>query len=110
MWLSVVKMPKRKRIDWPSMVAPLLASGLSLLAPPAPAADSPTAASVERNGQHDFDFLSGRWKVHSKRKVPGTDRWTESDGYGIYREVWGGRANLNEFFTENPHDSVEELT
>jgi hypothetical protein len=70
------------------------------------APDSP----LLRDGQHDFDFLFGRWKVHLKRKVPGTDRWTESDGYGIYRKVWGGRANLNEFSTESPNDHVEGLT
>jgi len=93
-----------------SMVAPLLAIGLGLPAPRAPAADSPPAASAERNGQYDFDFLFGRWKVHLKRKVTGTDRWTESDGYGIYRKVWGGRANLNEFFTESPNDHLEGLT
>jgi hypothetical protein len=65
---------------------------------------------LPRDGQHDFDFLFGRWKVHLKRKVPGTDRWTESEGYGIYRKVWGGRANLNEFFIKSPNDPVEELT
>ena len=92
------------------MVALLLTLGLGLPAPRAPAADSPPAASAERNGQHDFDFLFGRWKVHLKRKVTGTDRWTESDGYGIYRKVWGGRANLNEFFTGSPNDPVEGLT
>jgi hypothetical protein len=89
------------------MAAPLLAIGLSLQASRAPAADSPPAASTERNGQHDFDFLFGRWKVHLKRKVTGS--WTESDRYGIYRKVWGGRANLNEFFTESPND-LEGLT
>jgi hypothetical protein len=92
------------------MVAPLLALGLGLLAPRAAAADSPPAASAERNGQHDFDFLFGRWKVHLKRKVTGTDRWTESDGYGIYRKIWGGRANINEFFSESPNEHVEGLT
>src|ERR1700692_4896246 len=91
------------------MVALLLVLGLGLPARRAPAADLPPAASAERNGQHDFDFLFGRWKVHLKRKVTGTDRWTESDGYGIYRKVWGGRANLNEFFTESPND-LEGLT
>ena len=93
-----------------SMVAPLLALGLGLAAPRALAADSSRAASAQRDGQHDFDFLFGRWKVHLKRKVTGTDRWTESDGYGIYRKVWGGRANLNEFFTESPNDHMEGLT
>jgi hypothetical protein len=92
------------------MVAPLLALGLSLPALRASAADSAPAASAERNGQHDFDFLFGRWKVHLKRKVTGTDRWAESDGYGSYRKVWDGRANLNEFFTESPNDHVEGLT
>src|SRR5579864_5249827 len=70
--------------------------------------DAPDS-SLPRDGQHDFDFLFGRWKVHLKRKVPGTDRWTESDGYGIYRKVWGGRAYLNEFFTES-NDHIEGLT
>jgi hypothetical protein len=73
-----------------------------------PAADSPPAANAQRDGQHDFDFLFGRWKVHLKRKVG--ERWAESDGYGIYRKVWGGRANLNEFFTENSGGQVEGLT
>ena len=92
------------------VVASLLALWLGLPASGAPAADSPQAASAERNGQHDFDFLFGRWKMHLKRKVTGSDRWTESDGYGIYRKVWGGRANINEFFAESPNDHVEGLT
>jgi hypothetical protein len=88
----------------------LLAVCLGFSAPPLPAADSPRATSAERDGQHDFDFIFGRWKVHLKRKVAGTDRWTESDGYGIYRKIWGGRANLNEFFSESPNEHVEGLT
>jgi hypothetical protein len=67
-------------------------------------------SSLPRDGQHDFDFLFGRWKVHLMRKAPGTERWTESDGYGIYRKVWDGRANLNEFFTEGSSDRAEGLT
>jgi hypothetical protein len=107
---SIMHQSRTKIAKCALMVAPLLALGLGLPAPGAPAADSPPAASAERSGEHDFDFLFGRWKVHLKRKVTGTDRWTESDGYGIYRKVWGGRANLNEFFTENPNDRVEGLT
>jgi hypothetical protein len=88
---------RRKIAKFTSMVVPLVALGLGLPAPRAASADSPPAASAERNGQHDFDFLFGRWKVHLKRKVPGTDRWSESDGYGIYRKVWGGRAFSTSF-------------
>lgn len=85
----------------------LVALGLAILAPQSYAA---AAASAERDGQHDFDFIFGRWKVHLERKAAGTDRWTQSDGVGIYRKVWGGRANLNEFFTEGPSGRVEGLT
>jgi len=88
----------------------LLIGGLGFAAARAPAADSPPTASAERDGQHDFDFIFGSWKVHLNRKVAGTDRWTESDGYATYRKVWGGRANLNEFFTRNSSENVEGLT
>jgi hypothetical protein len=83
---------------------------LGLPAPQTLAADSPTVASAERDGQHDFDFIFGRWKVHLNHKATGTDHWSESDGYAIYRKIWGGRANLNEFFTETPSGQVEGLT
>lgn len=102
---NVLVLRTRARI-WPlACMAGLVSCGASAAGP------TPSVpAVVQRDGQHDFDFLFGRWKVHLKRKVPGTDRWTESDGYGVYRQVWGGRANLNEFFTESPNDPVEGLT
>src|ERR1700722_15588191 len=71
--------------------------------------DAP-ASSLPRDGQHDFDFLFGRWKAHLKRKVPGTDRWTESEGHGIYLQVWAGSRIFKEFFPESPNEHVEGLT
>ena len=66
-----------------------LSSQSALAGAPAAAATKHDASdsSLPRDGQHDFDFLFGRWKVHLKRKVPGTDRWTESDGYGTYHKA-----------------------
>jgi hypothetical protein len=66
--------------------------------------------SALRDGQHDFDFLVGRWKVHLKRRASGSDHWVEFDGYGIYRTVWDGRANFNEFETDSPTGHIEGLT
>jgi hypothetical protein len=66
-------------------------------------------SSLPRDGRHGFDFLFGRWKVHLKRKVTG-DRWKESDGYGIYRKVWGGRAQLDTINLEGPTKHIEGLT
>jgi hypothetical protein len=71
------------------------------------------APATERDGQHDFDFIFGRWKIHLKRRVPaatGSDTWTEFDGYGLYRKVWDGRANLNEFEADSPTGHVQGLT
>jgi hypothetical protein len=75
-----------------------------------PATDPRAPAAGARDGQHDFDFLLGRWRLHLKRRQPAANAWTEFDGYGIYRKVWDGRANLNEFEAEGPDGHIEGLT
>lgn len=91
---------------------------LALLFPPistpthasAPDAVSPQTASEEHDGQHDFDFIFGSWKIHLKRKVAASSTWTEFDGIGMYRKIWDGRANLNEFEADSPTGHIEGLT
>jgi hypothetical protein len=83
----------------------LLACGL--LALPA------IAENPVRDGQHDFDFIVGTWKVHLKRlqhPLTGSTTWVESDGMVVGRKIWNGRANLDEFVTEGPAGRVEGLT
>jgi hypothetical protein len=78
-----------------------------------PAAGVPAEAATNRDGQHDFDFIFGRWKIHLKRRAPsanGISSWTEFDGYGLYRKIWDGRANLNEFEADSPSGHIEGLT
>jgi hypothetical protein len=67
-------------------------------------------APIARDGQHDFDFIFGRWKVHLKQHAPGVNTWSEFDGTSVYRKVWAGRANLNEFEAESPAGHIEGLT
>jgi hypothetical protein len=67
-------------------------------------------ATAEHDGQHDFDFIFGHWKIHLKRKAAGSNTWTEFEGSGVYRKVWDGRANLNEFEADSPSGHVEGLT
>jgi hypothetical protein len=80
----------------------------------AQATDTPAGTAVtQRDGQHDFDFIFGRWKIHLKRRVhssTGPDTWSEFDGYGSYRKVWDGRANLNDFEADSPTGHVQGLT
>src|SRR5215472_12141019 len=69
-------------------------------------------ATAERDGQHDFDFLIGSWKIHLKRRLhplTGSNTWVEFDGTDVVRKVWDG-ANLDEFETDSPSGHIEGLT
>jgi hypothetical protein len=58
----------------------------------------------QRDGQRDFDFLVGSWKIHLKRLVQannGSKEWVELDGTVVCRQVFGGRAEVEEFNVES---------
>ena len=71
-------------------------------------------APAERDGQHDFDFEMGTWKIHLKRldhRLTGSTAWVEFDGTSVTRKVWDGRADLEEFETDSPAGgNIEGLT
>ena len=53
----------------------------------------PPSASVDHDGQHDFDLLAGTWKGHTKHRAhpfAGSDTWIESDGTEIFHKIWDG--------------------
>ena len=55
-------------------------------------AGQPTA-SVDHDGQHDFDSLAGTWKGHTKYRVhpfAGSDTWIEFDGTESFQKLWDG--------------------
>jgi hypothetical protein len=74
----------------------------------------PALSSSElRDGQHDFDFELGSWKIHLKRRVnplTGSDKWIEFDGTSVTRKVWDGRAQIEEFETDGAGGHIEGLT
>lgn len=56
-------------------------------------------ADEKRNGQNDFDFVIGSWKIHNRRLKPplrGSNTWEEFEGTGVARKVWDGHANMDE--------------
>jgi hypothetical protein len=69
---------------------------------------------TERDGQHDFDFELGSWKIHLKkllRPLTGSTTWVEFDGTSVTRKVWDGRSQLEEFETDSPAAGhIEGLT
>ena len=77
------------------------------------AAKTAAPAPAPRDGQHDFDFELGTWKIHLKRllhPLTGSSTWVEFDGTTITRKVWNGRAELEEFEAEGPSGHIEGLT
>jgi hypothetical protein len=74
---------------------------------------APTARAVQRDGQHDFDFELGTWKIHLKRlqnPLAGSNSWVEFDGTSVTRKVWDGRSQLEEFEVDSPTGHIEGLT
>ncbi|HEY6254101.1 MAG TPA: hypothetical protein VI685_29455 [Candidatus Angelobacter sp.] len=71
------------------------------------------ATKDKRDGQHDFDFELGSWKIHLKRllhPLTGSTAWVEFDGTSVTRRVWNGRSQLEEFETDGQTGRVEGLT
>jgi hypothetical protein len=70
-------------------------------------------AQTPRDGQHDFDFEHGTWKIHLSRRVKrleGSNEWVEFDGTSVTKPMWDGKANIEQFETSSPKMHVEGLT
>jgi hypothetical protein len=75
--------------------------------------DRAASGAVERDGQHDFDFEFGSWKIHLKRRLhplTGSNTWVEFDGTSVTRKLWDGRAEIEEFETDGAAGHIEGLT
>jgi hypothetical protein len=67
----------------------------------------------KRDGEHDFDFEIGNWKIHLSRlqdRLAGSTTWVQFDGTSVTRKVWNGRANLEEFEADSSQGHIEGLT
>jgi hypothetical protein len=69
--------------------------------------------TIQRDGQHDFDFEMGTWKTHLSRllhPLTGSTTWVEYEGTTVVRKVWNGRANLVELNVDGPAGHIEGLS
>lgn len=76
-------------------------------------AASEQANTQRHDGQHDFDFEIGTWKIHLKRllnPLTGSTTWTEFDGTTVTRKLWDGRANIEQFETTSSTSHIEGMT
>lgn len=65
-----------------------------------------------RDGQADFDFLIGSWRVRNRRLKRPHDwaTWEEFEGTSVARHLWGGRANLDELEADPPSGHLRGMT
>ena len=97
------------------LAATLIVTLAFLVVLPAKAsAASPHPKPAElHDGQHDFDFEIGTWKIHLKRllhPLTGSTTWVEFDGTTVTRQLWDGRANIEQFETTSSASHIEGLT
>jgi hypothetical protein len=68
-----------------------------------------TNPAALHDGQHDFDFLIGSWKIHLKRRLhplSGSNEWVEFDGTVVCRTIWNGLAEVEEFNVDSPEKNI----
>ena len=66
-----------------------------------------------RDGQADFDFWFGTWKVHNRKlreRLKGCTEWDEFEGTSVARPVWGGLANIDEYEADSPSGHIQGMT
>ena len=99
-----------RKTRWIVSLVSLLALAISMSS----AADKPIPdAAAIRDGQHDFDFWMGSWKVHNRRMLKpltGSKDWVEFDGTTVARPVWGGKANVDEYEGNAPAGHISGMT
>jgi hypothetical protein len=80
---------------------------------PAARAQAPASALADpalHDGQHDFDFLAGAWKIHLKRRLhplTGSNEWVEFDGTTHFQKIWGGRGDMEDFDVDSPEKHIQ---
>jgi hypothetical protein len=93
----------------------VLGIGLSAVALSSATAEEATvsATPVVHDGQHDFDFNFGVWRTHIRRlKEPfaSSPEYVEMHGTVSVRNVWNGRAQLEEIEVDGPNGHWQGLT
>ena len=60
-----------------------------------------TGTSQLHDGQHDFDWQLGTWKIHMHRlqhPLTGSTTWTDLDGTVTVRKIWDGERIWRKFW------------
>src|ERR1700723_1692319 len=70
------------------------------------------AQVTHADGQHDFDFYVGKWRLHNRRLVhplTGSKEWVEFSGTSVARKLWDGGANVDGVEADSPSGHIEGM-
>src|SRR5215472_5162391 len=89
----------------------VMATGVLLLAQGSvtAAGEAETTTAALHDGQHDFDFLLGSWKIHLKKRLhplTASNEWVEFEGTVVCRTIWNGLAEVEEFNVDSPEKNI----
>jgi hypothetical protein len=101
-----------RRLFLPSLLVGCLLSIRAFAQAVAAAPVQPPPGEV-RDGQHDFDFNIGTWKIHTRlllHPLTGPNDWVDLNGTVHVRKVWNGRAQLEEIEADGSTGHFEGLT
>jgi hypothetical protein len=76
------------------------------------AAPTSTRAEGAHDGQHDFDFMYGRWKIQVRRlKTPlhGAHDWYDLEGTTECHPFWNGQGNFEQFEADGPSGHISAI-
>jgi len=89
-----------------AVTAALLLAAIGASAPALSSQDAPsTSKKQDLSGLHDFDFLVGTWKVHSrklKQRLMGSHDWEEFDGTIRTFKLMNGQADIDDTEFDTP--------
>jgi len=77
-------------------------------------ADAPPVAHPAelRDGQHDFDFMVGTFRIKVRRlrnPLHGSSEWYEMTGTTSCRPFWNGKGNIEEAELDGPDGHMEAI-
>jgi hypothetical protein len=96
-----------------ALVAAATVAVVSAGGEPPGSGESPAQDPTLRDGQRDFDFEFGEWKIRLsrlQRPLSGSTTWVEYEGTSVVRRVWNGRANLGELDVAGPAGQIKGLS
>jgi hypothetical protein len=63
-----------------------------------------SSSQPHRDGSHDFDFQTGRWRIHNERlvkRLEGCTEWETFEATNDARLLPGGLGNMDEYRTDH---------